>query len=84
MLNLPTRANLSLGDGGDLIHHQAACRAQAVALVRLDWQAEQGCFDLVSREGADRDQVGRVEAVVLNNDDGAWPPGLWDLASFFA
>ena len=53
--------------------------SQAVALVRLDWQAEQGCFDLVSREGADRDQVGRVEAVVLNNDDGAWPPGLWDL-----
>ena len=71
-----TCTNLGLGDSGDLIHRQAARRAQAVALVRLDWQAEQRRVRLVSGEGADRDRVGGVEAVVLNNDDGAWLPGI--------
>src|SRR6185437_5260508 len=38
-------------------------------------------FRLVGGEGADRDRVGCVEAVVLNNNDGAWLPSVVHAAS---
>jgi hypothetical protein len=65
------RADLGLGYGGDLVYHQPAGRTQAVALIRLDDEAEQRCVGRIGGEGANGDGVGRVETVVLHDDDRA-------------
>jgi hypothetical protein len=49
-----TRADLGLGDGGDLVHHQAARREQAVTLVRLDGQADQRRLGAIGGESGRR------------------------------
>ena len=66
-----TRADLGLWDGGDLVHHQAARREQAVTLVRLDGQADQRRLGAIGGESADGDGVRGVEAIVLKDDDRA-------------
>src|SRR5208282_499088 len=60
-------------DGGDLIHHQPAGSAQSIAVARLNGEAKKGSIGGIRREGADRDGVCPVEAVVLENHN---RPGL--------
>jgi len=77
-------ADLGLRDGGDLVHRQPGRGAQAVALARLHRQPEQGRLGRVRGEGADRDGVRRIEAVILHDDDGAgfvrWSPKTGQVA----
>lgn len=50
--SLPTRApTLVFGHGGNLVHHQATRRAQAIALARLHRQSKQRRVGLIRREG---------------------------------
>jgi hypothetical protein len=62
-----TRPELSLGNGGDLIHHQSADSTQAVRAVGLDRQAKQGSIGRVGRESANRDRICLVESIVLKD-----------------
>ena len=71
-----TRADFRLRNGGDLVDHQTARGLQAVARVRGHRQTEQRRVRLIRGEGADGDGVGRVEAVVLKDDDRARFPGI--------
>jgi hypothetical protein len=64
-----TRPELRPRYGGDLVHHQAARRPQAVALVGLDRQAEQRSIGGIRREGADCYGGGRIEAIILHDND---------------
>jgi hypothetical protein len=64
-------ADFGLGNRGDLVNHQRGRRAQPVALVRLHEKPKQGRVGRVRGEGADRDLIRSVEAVVLHYDDGA-------------
>jgi hypothetical protein len=70
------RADLGFRYGRDLVHHQAAGRAQSVARVGLDREPEQGRIRCVGGEGADGDGISRVEAVVLNDHDGSGLAGI--------
>src|SRR5262245_18117364 len=65
------RAHLRLGDCCDLVHHEAAGGAKAIALVRLHDKAEQRRVGRVGGKGANRDRVGGIETVVLHDDGGA-------------
>src|SRR2546425_4378407 len=71
-----TRPELRLRHRGDLVHHQAAGRPQAVPFVGLDGEAEQRSIGGVRCEGADRYGGGRVEPVILHDDDGAGLPRI--------
>lgn len=61
------RAELCLGDRCELVYHHAARRAQPIPFVWLDKNAEKGCLRGIGREGTNRDRLGCVEAVVLND-----------------
>src|SRR6266446_2997961 len=64
------RPDLGFRNGGYLVHHETARRAQSVALIRRDREPEERCIRLVCRKRADRDGSSCVETVVLNDDDG--------------
>lgn len=64
-------SDLGLRDGRDLVHHQPAGQAQPIAVVRFDGQAEQRRFRGVRGERTDGQGIGAIEAVVLDDDDGA-------------
>ena len=66
-----TPTNLGFRNRGDFVHHQTARRVQAVALVRRYSQAEQRRLGFIGCEGANRDGVRRVKAIVLHDDDEA-------------
>src|SRR5436190_7284297 len=63
-------SQLRAGHGRDLVDHQAAGAAEPVSLVGFDPQAKQRGLGRVGREGANRDGVSGIEAVVL--DDNHW------------
>ena len=65
-----TRGDLRLWNGRDLIHHQSADDAQAIALARLDGQSKQRSVGWVSGECAYRNRIRHVETVVLENHSG--------------
>ena len=60
-------------DRGELVHHERAPRGESVALAGRDRDPEEGSFGPVGGEHAHRDGGGSVEAVVLDDDDGASP-----------
>lgn len=64
------RADLCPRNGRDLIHHQSADSAQAVALAWLNRQPKQRSIGWVGSECAHRDRIRHVETVVLKNDSG--------------
>ena len=64
------RADLCLRNGRDLIHHQSADSAQAVALAWLNRQPKQRSISWVGSECAHRDRIRPVETIVLNNHSG--------------
>ena len=53
---------------------------EAVSLVRFDREADQRRFSRIGREGAERDRVGSVETVVLDDNRGAWFAGVGSAA----
>src|SRR5665213_542194 len=54
-----------------LVDHEAARLVEPVLLTHLHEEPEERCLSGIGCERADRDRVGRVEPVVLNDDD--WP-----------
>ena len=56
--------DFGLWNGGDLVHHQPGGEKQPVAFTRLHGQAEQRRVGPIGGEGADRDRVRGVEAVI--------------------
>jgi len=65
-ISRPTRAPIfDFGTVVDLIHHQPANSAKAVAFVWLDRQPKQRSIGGVGSERAYRDQIRHIETVVL-------------------
>ena len=58
-----------LGDGGDLVHHQATCGAKTVSRIRLDRKPEQRRLRRIAREWAHHKQIQALKTVVLDDDD---------------
>lgn len=71
-------AELGAGDRRDLVSHETAGLAQPVDVVGLDTQPDQRCLSWISRKGAHRHRLGRVEPVVLKDHHG---PRLADVAA---
>ena len=71
-----TSADPSLRNGRDLIHHQSADSAQAVALAWLDRQPKQRSIGWVGSECAHRGRIRHVETVVLKNHNGTGLPRM--------
>src|SRR3990172_2692898 len=55
----------SLGNCGELVHHQPRGQPQAVPLARRNEQAKQGSLGFIRGEDADRDRGAGIEPIVL-------------------
>ena len=63
------RAQFGFGHGRNLVGHQPAGTAQSIMLAGFDQHPEQGRFGLVRRERTYGNRLGRVEDIVLHDDD---------------
>ena len=75
--NLPTRARTLVLEA---VVSLSTIRRQATRKPLRSFgstgKRNRGGFGLVRGEGADRDRVGCVEAIILNDDDRAWLDGV--------
>ena len=67
-----THAEFRLWDTRNLVHHQSAGGAQAIALARRDGQSKQRSVGRVGGKRAHRHRTGHIETVVLENHGGTW------------
>lgn len=65
-------AELGARHGRDLVDHEAARLPQPVHVVWLDPKPEQRGFGRIGREGAHRDRVRTVKAIVLDYRNWSW------------
>ncbi len=70
-----------LGDGGDLVHHQATRGAKPVARMRLDRKPEQRSFCRIACEWTHHKRIHALKTVVLHDDDGSRFSGIVACAS---
>ena len=63
------RPSFGLWHRRNLVDHQSRGRLQPVALLGFDRKTQQRSLGRIAREGADRNGLGRVEAIVLHDHD---------------